>query len=47
MVVPAWNSSTLEAEAGDCCEFEAIFGYILRPHFGARGGVGETETACV
>lgn len=43
MVVPAWNSSTLEAEAGDCCEFEAILGYILRPHFGAWSGVGETE----
>lgn len=47
MVVPAWNSSTLEAETGDCCEFEAILGYILKSHFGARGGVRETETACV
>lgn len=43
MVELAWNSSTLEAEAGDGCELEASLGYILRPHLEACSRVWETE----
>lgn len=32
----AYKSSTLEAEAVDCCEFQASQGYIIKPCLGER-----------